>query len=202
MEGEGGLPLHLPFWATQGSMPVPQPSLREPTSPCWRSLPAGECRVQRRLGEPEGSGTLPSSLQTPQPHPSHLRLFLAGSPDTGTGQRRSKSGITCLSTPLTPGHTMKIYIQEIPGHTHTHAHTHKTYVHTHPWQARALCRRCAEIRRGAETPAVSSKESMQWGGVHPRALPKLRAQPAPSPLHEHTSPINKPSLSLVSPDTD
>lgn len=87
--------------------------------------------------------------------------------------------------------------------THTHTRIHKTScAHTHAWQARALCRRCEEICRGAEIPAVSSKESMQWGGVHPRALPKLRAHPAPSPPHEHSSPINKPSLSLVSTDTD
>lgn len=159
--------------------------------------------MQRRLGEPEGSGTLPSSLQTPQPHPSHLRLLLAGSPYTGTGRRRSKSGITRLSTPLMPGRTMKIYIQGMHRtHTHTHAHTQDVCAHTHAWQARALCRRCEEICRGAEIPAVSSKESMQWGGVHPRALPKLRAHPAPSPPHERTSPINKPSLSLVSTDTD
>lgn len=75
---------------------------------------SGSGRVQGT----ESRRAAPNSPTTP----SHIRQLSAGSPDTGTGQRRSKSSKTCLSTLLTHGHTVKIHnIQHArTGHVHTH----------------------------------------------------------------------------------
>lgn len=62
-------------------------------------------------------------------------------------------------------------IQEM--HTTYNTHAQDTCTHTHARQSRALCRRCAE------TPGVSSEQSVRQGGVHPEL------QPSP----EHTPPL-------------